>query len=180
MSEVLPPAAAESLSLEDVGHRFRSKLIDCCAVAERWVNGFICDDHVDTRLKPQAPLRQKLRELRTIACAEQKKSKAERVFAKPGRVVLLIDRFEVYAELRSALAHATQSVSMAADGTPVFLYRPTIPKRLWQTHALTEANFAPILREVSALAKQLSDQRPSARLSPSSPRRPSPAAATGP
>jgi hypothetical protein len=180
MSKALPPTTAESVSLEDLGHQFRSKLIDRCAVAERWANGFICDDRVDTKLKPQSPLRQKLRALRTIADGERHKPKPERVFAKPGRVISLIDRFEAYAEIRTALAHATQSVSFAADGTTVFFYNPTIPTGPWQHLAITAASFEPMLREMWALVKELSDQQASGRLNPSSPHRPSPVSRADP
>ena len=102
------------------------------------------------------------------------------IFVKPARISALITEFQLYAALRSELAHALLTCANY-DGELVFAYSnpsvgqlPNITGRFW----LSANEAAKMLSDLRALAKHIGDQK--LKSNPPSPPQPSLAAKAGP
>jgi hypothetical protein len=172
-------SAEQEQGLSTRGHAFRGALIDNCAAIETWLTTILTEAAARERPGKAHYLGQKLEAARELAQADQALPGNQRLLKRPNRVIELLDQIGPYADLRSSLAHAVQSIALSRDGEPVFLFAPVEKQDKGMQIALTLAAQSFILANVRRLVKELAEQqlRPA---NPSVPPRPSPASAAGP
>jgi hypothetical protein len=152
---------ARTISVEDQGHAFRGRFIDQCCYVEAWAARLLGRPDIEASLPPRTPtylFGQKLQAIGHVALADQE-SDGKKVLKNPKAVLKLLRRFEPYANLRSALAHAILTVRISADGTFLFVYTPASGQK-WSAVVLTEAAQTQILGAAAHLAKLFEDQHP--------------------
>jgi hypothetical protein len=146
---------------DEAGHRFRGEFLDLCGRVERWLAAILALPKAPARgCDDRTPLGTRLKAVRAIAESD---CRSKTFLNGPQKVIKLLDRFQPYAELRSVLAHSTQTVCFDQAGGLVFLYGPVGESAHWSQIALTEAAQKRVLGCLRALAKEFDDQRPVAR-----------------
>jgi hypothetical protein len=148
-----PALATSPLPLAYTSHAFRGAFADQCSIVERWAVSVLAKVPSATS---QYLFGQKLGAVRKLAEGDLTRG-AARHFKNPKRVLILLDRFQPFAEMRSALAHSVQSIQLRADGQAVFLFQP-IGRSKPMAIALAAPAQEALLRELSSLAKQFTDQ----------------------
>ena len=154
-------------------HAFRGEFIDLCARVEVWA--FETLSHPAAKQKKMPHLfGQKLKAVTELVATDPE------IFAKPTRVSALIADFQLFAALRSELAHALLTCANH-DGELVFAYSnpsvgqlPSMTGRFWLTANEAEKT----LSSLRTLAKHICDQH--MKPNPPSQPQPSPGATTGP
>lgn len=144
-----------ALSLDDMGHRFRSRLFDECSRIEHWAVAILA------KAKPKAStylFGRKLAAVRDLA-EHVPAAGTKHPLKHPHRVLELLDRLQPYATLRSSIGHAVQTIALRADGLPLFIYDAAACKATFKATVLTADDQERILREVMRIAKELADQR---------------------
>jgi hypothetical protein len=171
-----PIVRAEELdpfsTLAGAGHAFRGRFLDKCAIVEHWATRTLVS--AGEKKRSTYLFGQKIEAVRGLASTEPAR------FKMPKRVLDLLDALKPFAELRTLLAHAVQTIALTGAGTGIVIFTPlsgTAPASL--KLVLDQEEMAGLMKDLSRIAKELADQRLRA-VSPSSPPPPKPAEAAGP
>lgn len=151
----------------DEAHIQRSKLVEKCTAAERWITEMLRSYGYGGSLR--ASLSSKIETLRKLA-DPQKRPKTD------NKLLRLLDELSPLAELRSELAHSTMTHG-TEEGRAVIILRnaaenhPFIDRRV----IVSASNLRDANRQLSNIANQLKQLA-----NPASPPQPTPAATTDP
>lgn len=149
---------ARSMPAEAIGHLFRARYLDACSRIEHWAAAVLRDARVAPSKAGTYLFGQKLAAVRAVADAQIRPDAQRRPLKYPKRVIALLDQLQPYAELRSTLAHAVQTVLVQADGSLLFLFAPPGRGAAWKTVSLTEPAQRRILATVERLAREFAQQ----------------------
>jgi hypothetical protein len=150
---ILPADETDPLkALAKAGHAFRGRFIDKCALVEHWATAAL--DFPGQKKRGAYLFGQKIEAVRALASTEPSRFKA------PQRVLDLLDAMKPFVELRARLAHSVQMVAHTAAGTEIVIFTPltgTVPTGL--KLVLAHEDMASLMKELSKVAKELTDQR---------------------
>jgi hypothetical protein len=158
-------------ALAKTGHAFRGQFLDKCATVEHWATNAL--DGAGQKKRKSYLFGQKIEAVRALACAEPPRFKA------PQRVLDLLGELKPFAELRTRLAHSVQTVASTDVGPDILIFTPlpgTAPVGL--RLVLDDEDMASLMRDLSRITKELTDQR--LKTTPSALLQPKPAEAAGP
>ena len=142
-----------------MGHLFRSEVLQQCALVERWTVSILESSDVFALRggKPTLPrlFGQKLKALGDLSKANPQ------LFRKSERIDILLEEFQPYADMRSELAHSILSCGRL-DEEPVVVFTntgihiaPNTPKRI----TLTESECKSLISKLKQQVKQIRDQK---------------------
>lgn len=147
------------LTLMQTGHLFRSEVLQQCALIEEWTVSILESPNVLALRSGKTVLPhlfgQKLR-----AVGDLSKTNPE-LFRKSGRIDVLLDEFQRYADMRSELAHSVLSCGQLCE-EPMIVFTntgiqiaPDTPKRT----TLKESECKSLLSNLKHQVKQIRDQK---------------------
>jgi hypothetical protein len=154
----------------DFGFAFVGSYLNQCARVEAWTITMLAAHGVgEGKAKVPHLFGQKLKAVRELTDSRPE------IFNKPERVVVLMQKFEEPAKLRSSLAHSVMHRASNSLGNFYLFHNGGTDDRFW----FCEGDMKTSLSELKKLVKEILDQKPKTTPPPSPPQ-PKQGAATGP